>query len=175
MVNYHFIGSTGLLKVYQCQNDIWITAGNPNLPVAGDARLVVQGVNMSLGVVYYEGWDPLNNNWEVWTMPAGIIAQSENTQNPNADLIPRIIIPNDRILNPRRFHPIIWGYNLPWNTSFFLSNFQVGASIYYIPHAQRRPQDQYLVPRPGVQQVNTVLKLKWGSQVSQYRAAWSLN
>ena len=60
-------------------------------------------------------------------------------------------------------------------TSFFLSNFQVGASIFYITHAQRRPQDQYLLPRPGVQQVNTVPKLKWGSQVNQYRAAWSLN
>ena len=63
--HHHFIGSTGLLKDYQCQNDIWITAVNPNLPVAGDARLVVQGVNISLGVVYYEGWDPLNNDWEV--------------------------------------------------------------------------------------------------------------
>ena len=75
MAHYHFIGSTGLLKDYQCQNDIWITAGRPNLPVARDARLVVHGVNIPLGVVYYKGWDPLNKDWEVWTMPAGIIAQ----------------------------------------------------------------------------------------------------
>ena len=76
MAHYHFIGSTGLLKDYQCQNDIWITAGRPNLPVARGARLVVHGVNIPLGVVYYKGWDPLNKDWEVWTMPAGIIAQN---------------------------------------------------------------------------------------------------
>ena len=170
MAHYKFIGSTGLLKVDQCQNDIWITAGNPNLPVAGDARLVVQGVNVLLGIVYYESWDPVYNGWEVCTMPAGVIAQNANTQNPYADLIPLTIIPNDIIANPRRLHPIIFGYNFAWNTSFFLSNF--GAMIYYIPHAQRGPQDQYLLPRPGVQQANASYKLKWGLQVSQYRGAW---
>ena len=85
-------------------------------------------------------------------MPAGIIAQSAHTPNPNANLIGRAIIPNDRIVNPRGFHPIIWGYNLPWNTSFFLS--KIRAPIFYITH---------------------VLKLKWGSQVNQYRGAWSVN
>ena len=171
MAHYHFIGSTGLLKNYQCQNDIWITAGNPNLPVAGDARLVVQSVNLSVGIVYYEVWVPNDNEWGVLTMPAGIIAQSAHTPNPNADLIQRVIIPNDRIVNLRRFHAIIWGYNFAWNTSFFLSN--LGAPIFYIQHAPRRPEDQYLVPRPGVQQVRAVLKLKWGLQVNQYRGAWA--
>ena len=172
-VHYRFIGSTGLLKPYQCQNDIWFTDGNPNLPVAGDARLVVQGINLYIGAVYYEIWDPIVNDWEVWTMPPGIIAQREHTPNPNAHLIGRVIIPNHGIANQRRFHPIIWGYRLPWNTSFFLRN--IGAPIFYIPHAPRRPQDRYLLPLPGVQQGNSVLKLKWGSQVNEYRGAWSVN
>jgi len=108
---YQFIGSTGVLRPGQCQNDIWITQGDPNLPVFGDARLIVQAVNPTAGVMYYELWNPLANAWQVWPMP--LFLQVINaTVNPNVPLVP-VVIPINQLTNQFVGAPLITGYNFP--------------------------------------------------------------
>jgi hypothetical protein len=169
---HRFIGSTGLLQPNQCQNDIWLTQGNPNHPVLGDRRIILQAINPTLGVMYYEMWEPQVNDWEVWSMPGWIVAQDDHNPNPTVNVIVRNVIPNNAIANPRRGNgnQVILGYNFNWDTIFYLRS--LGPPLIYIQHMNRRPQDQYLIPKPDMPQWIFLQKLKWGVQMNQFRAAW---
>jgi hypothetical protein len=92
------LGSTGVLKQGQCQNDIWVTRGEPGAEVQGDTRIIVQSVNPMTGVVYMERWS--NHEWVVHSMPASVVAQMRvNGQYFN---INRGVINNNAIVNPNR-------------------------------------------------------------------------
>lgn len=172
---YRYIGSTGLLKPNQCQNDLWLTQGDPRHPAAGDARIIIQAVNQMTGVVYFETWTPNINSWRVWTMPAWIIALNGNNPGPNlnANLIHPVVIPNNSIVNPHRGNQVIQGFYFNWNSVFILK-LNPEASIYHIKHAPRRPQDQYQIPLPGpgVQAAVAFDKVHWGVQVNEFRSGW---
>jgi hypothetical protein len=174
---HRIFGSTGLLKLNQCQNDLWLTQGDPRHPVAGDARIVIQAVNLMAGLVYYEVWTPEINSWRVWSMPGWIIAQNAHHPpgpNQHANIIHQIILPNNRIANPHRASPLIQGYYITWNSVFILRLTIHAASIYHIKHAPRRPQDQYLLPHPGPGVPASVAfdKVHWGVQMNEYRSGY---
>jgi len=139
-------------------------------PVFGDARLIVQAVNPTAGVMYYELWNPLANAWQVWPMP--LFLQVINaTVNRNVPLVP-VVIPINQLTNQFVGAPLITGYNFPWNNVFYLDVNIMGAQLFYIPHAKRQVHTLYLDPLPGVPQWMGVDRLKWGVQINQFRAVW---
>ena len=168
---FQFIGSTGVLRPGQCQNDIWITQGDPNFPVLGDARFILQATNPTTGIIYRELWNPVANAWQVWPMLPPLRAINASL-NPNIPLLP-VVIANNQITNQFRGAAIITGYQFPWNITFYLDVNIAGVQLFYIRHASRQGQEIYLNPLPGAPQLMGVNRLKWGVQINQFRAAWS--
>lgn len=102
---FQFIGSTGVLRPGQCQNDIWITQGDPNFPVLGDARVILQATNPTTGIIYRELWNPVANAWQVWPMLPPLRAINASL-NPNIPLLP-VVIANNQITNQFRGAAIV--------------------------------------------------------------------
>ncbi len=165
-----FIGSTSLLWHSQCQNDIWVTQGDLNHPVLGDTRIIIQGINLGVSIIYCEVWSPLVNAWMVMPMP-GFLRAINMTFGPGVVLNP-FPIPHNLITNHLLGAPVITGYLFQWDSMTHLDVDIPGVPLWYIPHACCQNQDIYLCPRPRNPQWRAVDRLEWGMQVNVFRRAW---
>ncbi|KAF9023350.1 hypothetical protein BDZ89DRAFT_1162799 [Hymenopellis radicata] len=164
---FDFLGSTGAIHLDQCQNDIWLNAGIPHTPVAGDIRLVVQILNPPNGVLYAERFHAVAG-WVVTIMPAPLVLVDHATNIP----VPRIIIPIAALANP--FVPpglpaATTGFQFDWNRDVSLS----GMPIFYIAHRSRRAGQQYLQARNPSPPARLYHVITWRTQTSHWRGGFS--
>ena len=165
-----FIGSTGLLRYGRCQNNIWVTQGDPNHPVPGDVRIIIQAVNPAAGIIYCEVWNLHVNGWIVLPI-LPFLRVIDATFGAGVILIPNAI-PHHNITNQLLGVPIIMGYRFLWQDVIYLDVNIPGVPLWYIRHARRRNRDIYLRPRPGNPQWMAVDRLELGTQINEFRRAW---
>ena len=135
-MTFRFIGSTGILIGNQCQNDIWLTQGNPAAPVANDTRVIIQ-VNSLIagsGFLYLETFNAAFNNWEVIPMLQHLLV-IDVTANPNVPLvgvgIPPALFANPLVApNATSLPGIITSLWQQTNLQDFCTTFNTGSESY---------------------------------------------
>ncbi|KAJ6532295.1 hypothetical protein B0H10DRAFT_2204974 [Mycena sp. CBHHK59/15] len=163
------MGSTGVLKQDQCQNDIYFTLGPPEAPNFNSLRLIIQSTHIpQQGIMYAERFTAVG--WAVTQMPPGV-SLLDVTNNPNA-LQPPGVLPVGLITNPTILGniPQIQGYNFPWGHEIIMAIAPfAGLSLLYYQHESRENGQQYLMPRNPSNPPVICNAIKWNTQINQYR------
>jgi len=171
----YLIGTTSFLQPLVCQNDIWLTAGNPNEPTEHDVRIITQTVNALTAFIYIEIWLPHERSWAVVPMNPEIRAEMEFPPGPPIAM-PQQQLPLELLTNPRRIdnNHAITGFWMTWGITLRLYRLN-NQPVFYIPHAPRRPGHLYLPP-PEERDEEPIIRrqarwLRWALQISHYRRA----
>ena len=159
-----FLGSTGFLQRHQCQNDIWLTDGDPRDPAEGDAHLIFQAINPGVGLIYVELW--VNNGWVAWPLLPGMRATFG--EEPAVELAP-VQIPHILIVNPQRAQNVN-GFLIIWHICLVMKlHRNNNERFYYIPHAPRQGLQTYQTAEQGAPLTQAYRRIKWRKQISHSR------
>ncbi|KAJ7432707.1 hypothetical protein B0H11DRAFT_1940151 [Mycena galericulata] len=171
MPRWKHIGSTGVLKPGQCQNDVMLTGGAPEAPVAGDERLIIQGTNQQLGIMYAERWIPAQGNWGVVPMPPGVVLW-DHTVNPNAPQGPIALAPASIVNQIIAVGGVpIMGFDFMWGHDITL----YAPILRYVQHQERATGEQYMTPMNPSPAARNCQAIQWGIQVNQWRSVFVEN
>lgn len=162
-----FIGSSGALVPFRCQNDIFLTDCNPLAPIVGDRRVIFQDATYLWGLVYFEEY-VAGGFWQV--RPLGGFTLLNTTLGVQ---LPRRFIPFGYLTNDKVAHFMFPGWTVAYVVCWGPYHYelsQLAGEMKYVKHAKRRPDQLYLQPEVNPDAVEYFNVLHWSVQVNLCRS-----